>query len=73
MGGDFLDLDPDPDAGGVPEPEPEAEADDKVASLAEEDELLLPLLSLGPSGGLILDGRKASGGAGRDGCPLTLR
>jgi hypothetical protein len=58
----------DPDADGVPDPE----ADETVASLADDDELLLPRLSLGPSGGLILDGRKASGGAGRDGCPLTF-
>ena len=56
----------EPEPGGVPDPE----ADEAVASLFRE--LLLPRLSLGPSGGLILDGRKASGGAGRDGCPLTF-
>jgi hypothetical protein len=39
---------------------------DDVPSLAIDD-VALALLSLGPSGGRILAGRNASGGAGREG------
>jgi hypothetical protein len=50
------------DIGGVPAP-----TDPSLFDVA------LALLSLGPSGGLILAGRNASGGAGLDGpLPLTF-
>jgi hypothetical protein len=53
------------DIGGVPVLD-----DDPSLSLLE---VALALLSLGPSGGLILAGRNASGGAGREGpFPLTF-
>lgn len=57
------------DAGGVPDPEGSIGVG--VVSRADE-EAADDLRSRGPSGGLILDGRKASGGAGRDGGPLTF-
>jgi hypothetical protein len=44
-----------------------------VTSLLPEVDVALDLLSLGPSGGRILAGRKASGGAGLDGTvPLAF-
>lgn len=67
-GGDIFGV--ELDAGDVPSPEGRVGVG--VVSLADE-EVADDLRSLGPSGGLMRDGRKASGGAGRVGGPLTFR